>query len=306
MIIGCYTAPGGTGPGLVAPGRPPVATPSPSYLIQDQDRDVVYAVNETSEGSVSSFRRATLEPLSTVSTGGVWPCHLALHPDGYLLAANYGSGSVSVHPVADDGVLGAYTDLVQHTGTGPHAERQEGPHTHQVVILPDGLITVVDLGIDQLVQYRLENGRLIPAGAVEVPAGTGPRHFVVHPSGRWFLAGELSAEVLELQDGKVTATVPTTSVDGDTFPSAIALDGDLLYVANRGADTIAVFEVSPELRRIAEVPCGGTWPRDLVVAGGRLHVANQNSGTVVAFTAGRTPQPTGEVLEIGSPACILL
>jgi 6-phosphogluconolactonase len=306
MIIGCYTAPEGTGTGLVAPGRPAVATPSPSYLIQDQDRDVVYAVSEAREGSVSSFRRATLEPLSTVSTGGVWPCHLALHPDGYVLAANYGSGSVSVHPVTDGGVLGAYTDLVRHSGTGPHADRQQGPHTHQVVIAPDGLITVVDLGIDQLVHYRLEDGRLIPAGTIDVPAGTGPRHFVVHPSGRWFLVGELSSSVLSLSDGKVTETVPTTSFDGDNFPSAIALDGDLLYVANRGADTIAVFEVTPELRRIAEVPCGGEWPRDLVVADGRLHVANQNSGTVVTFTAGRTPEPTGEVLEVGSPACILL
>ena len=33
---------------------------------------------------------------------------------------------------------------------------------------------------------------------------------------------------------------------------------------------------------------------------------NQNSGAAVTFTAGRAPEPTGEVLEVGSPARILL
>ncbi|MCO8270149.1 lactonase family protein [Actinoplanes sp. TRM 88003] len=79
----------------------------------------------------------------------------------------------------------------------------------------------------------------------------------------------------------------------------------MLYVANRGADTIAVFELTPALRRIAEVPCGGAWPRDLAIANNRIHAANQNSDTVVTFTTGRTPTPTGEVLHTGSPTCVL-
>jgi 6-phosphogluconolactonase len=93
---------------------------------------------------------------------------------------------------------------------------------------------------------------------------------------------------------------------GGNLPSAIVLDGDLLYVTNRGADTIAVFERSPALRRIAEVPCAGRWPRDLVLDGTRLHVANQNSDSVVTFTAGPSPAPTGEVIHTGSPACVLV
>ena len=77
----CYTAEmGGTGTGLLAPGGPSVATTSPSYLVADGP--YLFAVNETGDGAVSSHRRDTLEVLSTVPTGGVWPCHLAYHPAG--------------------------------------------------------------------------------------------------------------------------------------------------------------------------------------------------------------------------------
>jgi 6-phosphogluconolactonase len=302
VIIGCYTAEtDGKGAGLVVPGGVTAPARSPSYLIND-DR-FLYAVNETDDGAVSSYALDTLERLSTTPTGGVWPCHLALHPSGYVLVANYGSGSVSVHPVSD-GVLGPYTDLVSHEGTGPNAERQEGPHAHQVVVHPDGTLTVPDLGIDRLVHYSLADGRLTRTGETVLPPGTGPRHFVVHPSGRWYVVGELSSTVLALDGGVVVEQESTTSSD-HSQPSAITLDGDLLYVANRGVDTIAVFELAPALRRVAEVPCGGAWPRDLVVSDGKIYVANQHSDTVVTFTAGRLPAPTGEVFPTGSPACIL-
>lgn len=303
MIIGCYTAEmNGKGTGLVVPGGVTAPARSPAYLIKD-DR-FLYAVNETDDGSVSSYALDTLELVSTTSTGGVWPCHLALHPSGYVVVANYGSGSVSVHPVSE-GVLGAYTDLVLHEGSGPDPERQEGPHAHQVVVHPDGTLTVVDLGIDRLLHYSLADGRLTRTGETPVPPGTGPRHFVVHPSGRWFVVGELSSTVVALHEGVVVEQESTTSSSDHSQPSAITLDGDLLYVANRGVDTIAVFELTPALRRIAEVPCGGVWPRDLVVADGHLYVANQHSDAVVTFTAGRLPSPTGEVFRTGSPACIL-
>jgi 6-phosphogluconolactonase len=307
VIVGCYTPEGsaaGAGTGLVVPGGGPErATPSPSYLIA-HDRNL-FAVNETDDGSVSSFRLDGLTPLSTVSTGGVWPCHLAYHPAGYVLAANYGSGSVSVHPVSD-GVLGAFTDLVTHSGTGPDAERQEGPHAHQVVVHPDGTVTVVDLGIDRLMHYRLDDGRLLKLGETVLPPGTGPRHMVAHASEQTFVVGELSATVLSIVDGEVVESCSTTASPRGAQPSAIVSDGELLYVANRRADTIAVFEVSPALRRVAEAPCGGEWPRDLTLDGDRMWVANQFSHTVVGFTTGRDPRPTGEVLQVPSPACVLI
>jgi 6-phosphogluconolactonase (cycloisomerase 2 family) len=115
----------------------------------------------------------------------------------------------------------------------------------------------------------------------------------------------LSAVVLSIVAGEVVDSVATSGSSGHVQPSAIVLDGDLLYVANRGVDTIAVFEVTLALRRVTEKPCGGAWPRDLALDGDRLHVANENSHTVVTFTTGRDPQPTGEVVDTPSPTCVL-
>ena len=67
-------------------------------------------------------------------------------------------------------------------GTGPHAERQEGSHPHQVYAHPNGQeLLVPDLGSDKV--WRL--GRDAEGVAweikdvINVEAGHGPRHVVV-------------------------------------------------------------------------------------------------------------------------------
>ena len=45
--------------------------------------------------------------LGSAPTGGDYPCHLSVDPTGeFVVSANYGSGSLSVHPVQPDGSLG--------------------------------------------------------------------------------------------------------------------------------------------------------------------------------------------------------
>jgi len=133
--------------------------------------------------------------LGQQSTGGAAPCHLALSPDGrWLVTANYTSGSVSVHPVHGDGSLGARTDLVEHRGHhGPQADRQDGPHAHQVVFVDGGLL-VCDLGLDAVVGYHLDDGRLTEVARSAMPAGSGPRHLVLDGVTAYVL-GELSSTV---------------------------------------------------------------------------------------------------------------
>jgi 6-phosphogluconolactonase len=322
LYVGSYTAEmGGSGVGIEVFTRDgsrlskvaELATPSPTYLIGDGDR--LYAVNETDPGSVSSYAvepGGALRLLSTRPTGGVHPCHLALI-DGHLIAANYTSGDVSVHPVADDGALGERTDLAKRADlpVGPRSDRQDGPHAHQVVAAPDGLVTVVDLGLDRLLHYRLDGGRLAVSGDTAVPAGSGPRHIAVHPSGRWYVSGELASTVLTLSAADSVSAGPASAFDGVNYPSAIVLaaDGRHLYVGNRGANTVATFRVADDggLEALGELGCGGDWPRDITVVDDVLFVANQRSNTVVAFgldAATGVPYPTGDVVEIGSPACV--
>src|SRR6266511_1036638 len=296
--------------------------PDPSFLVADPDPPVLYAVDELTDPSVDAFaidEDGGLRELNRQPTGGAAPCHLLRHPAGYLLAANYDGGSVSVHPIRPDGSLGARTDLVRHTGSGPDPERQAGPHANEVKLAGD-LVVVVDLGLDRLIGYHLDPtaGRLTAAADpfARTHPGAGPRHAVAHPDGRWYVADELDATISVFDPDPSTgvlhqiAAVPSTG-EGSGAPASIVLSADSrrLYVSNRGPDTIATFEVDPagDLTPIDEVSCGGSWPRHFAIDEGIMFVANERSGAVVSFAldSAGLPRPTGDTVEVPSPTCVL-
>lgn len=335
VFVGSYTGEsGGEGEGIALLRRDPATgdltriglaarTPSPSFLTRHPSLPVLYAANELDAGTVSAFAVAPdggLTLLEVRPTGGAHPCHVAVTADGrHLLAANYSSGSVSVHPLDADGRPGERSDLVDLDGQGPDPERQKGPHAHMVA--PDGSgpgVLISDLGSDRLWRARLDpvSGRLADLGAaVDAPPGTGPRHLTRTPDGATLLAGELSAELswhrpvpggLERRGG-----VPASTLAGPVFPSELTIGGDgrFVYLANRGPDTIAVFAWDGDAATlIGEVPTGGTWPRHLALIGDHLYVANERSHTVTVFRIDPDtglPQAQGEPIGEPSPTCVL-
>ncbi|MBX6357990.1 MAG: lactonase family protein [Micromonosporaceae bacterium] len=298
--------------------------PAASYLAWHPDGRHLYAVQETQDGAVTGFVAGEDGRLTLVNrepTGGAQPCDLAVHPAGrHLLVANYGSGSVAVHRLGPDGHLGPLTDLVQHRGSGPRADRQAGPHAHQVRVTPDGEhVFAVDLGVDSVFLYRLDldTGKLALDGAGQTEPGAGPRHLVFAGSGVVHVACELNSTVASFSyaGGELArlGTIPATVEPPGTanLPSEIALspDGRFVYLANRGQDVVTVFAVDGvELRPLADVACGGHWPRHLAIVGQYLYVANQRSHQVTCFRLDvdtGTPRPAGVALEVESPACVL-
>ncbi|GAA5182956.1 lactonase family protein [Rugosimonospora acidiphila] len=303
-----------------------VDTPDPSFLVADTVRGALFACNELTANEVSSF---AIEPdgrlrlLSHQPTAGTLPCHLLLHPAGYLMAANFGSGSVSVHPVMPDGTLGELVDLIQHNGRGADPERQAGPHAHEVKVV-SGEVVVVDLGLDRLVGYQIDaaTGKLTRAADpfARSRPGAGPRHAVAHPSGRWYVANELDSTIsifepdFELRELHLTEAVSATLSEPKerNFPAGIALSADdrHLYVSNRGANTIVTFGIDDagSLHGLDETPCDGVWPRHFAIVDDVLMVANEQSSTVTGFRldpATGVPQPLGVLAETGTPTCIL-
>ncbi|MEV4760662.1 lactonase family protein [Micromonospora sp. NPDC049559] len=338
VYLGCYTAEsGGRGVGVVAARRDPrtgaldplgaaAPTPSPSFLARHPRLPVLYAVNELDEGTVSAWTMhpdGTLSPLGVPrSTGGASPCHLAVSPDGgTLFSANYGSGSVCVHPIDSAGMLGERSDLLVHEGHGPDPERQEGAHAHLVSPDADGsVLLAVDLGTDSIYRYPLDGPSGRPRGAAgrtAVPPGTGPRHLARHPDGRrYYVVGELSATVLaytrEADGGlRELGGVPASAQAGHVQPSEIAVrpDGRFLYVANRGVGTLSVFALDGELPRyVTEVETGGEWPRHFALIGAHLYVADERAHAVGVFEVDPgtgVPARVGEPVEVPSPTCVL-
>ena len=88
------------------------------------------------------------------ATGGVEACHLAAR-GGRVWCANYGTGSAAL-------LEGETRRLAVFEGQGPHRDRQEAAHIHQVAFTPDGeFLAAVDLGSDSLLlldaELRLKN-----------------------------------------------------------------------------------------------------------------------------------------------------
>jgi 6-phosphogluconolactonase (cycloisomerase 2 family) len=233
--------------------------------------------------------------------------------------ANYGSGSVSVHPLDPTGAPGERTDLVTHDGHGVVPDRQDGPHAHMVSPDPAGTgLFAVDLGTDSIYRYQRDPaGRLRQTARVRTRPGTGPRHLARHPDGRrCFVAGELDPCVTAYDwDGAEGLTergrVAASRRDGHVQPSEIVVgpDGRFLYLANRGTGTVAVFALDGDLPRyVAEVSGAGDWPRHLALLGAHLYVAEERADVVAVFPvdpdAGVPAPPTARV-EVASPTCVL-
>ncbi|MGI5292506.1 lactonase family protein [Nonomuraea polychroma] len=294
---------GGYGPGIVTVGRGLTPAASPSFLAAHPALPVVYAVGELDHGRLTAFdAHGALQPLRERPSEGSLPCHVAVDPTGSLLAvANYGDGTAIICRLDSGGAFDGDPIVLRHKGSGPNAERQEGPHAHQAVF-HDGLLHISDLGTDEIRRYRYDG---TPVEPIVLHPGTGPRHFAFAGS-RLYVAGELDGAVT-LIDGDWRTVAPASRHEGEeNYPSHLQLEGDLVYVANRGPNTIAVLRAD-DLSLVAEVPTGGDWPRHFAIEGDRMYVANQRSNAVTVFTLrDGVPEPTGEAYEAESPACVLI
>ena len=81
----------------------------------------------------------------------------------------------------------------------------------------------------------------------------------------------------------LVGAVPASTATGPNQPSELVSDGRYLYVANRGPNTVAVFELGGALPRyVTEVPAGD-WPRHIALDGERLYVASERSHEVIVM-----------------------
>lgn len=301
----------------------------PSYVAVHPDRRTCYVVSETGLGShgrhgaVHALRldrsdgNVVFTDLGHRSTEGDHPCHLAVDPDGrWVVAANYGSGSISVFPIGPDGSLGPIASSARHSGSGPHPGRQEGPHAHATAFSPGGgHLVAADLGIDRLVVYRFDDGHLESHVGIATEPGAGPRHLVFVDGATLLVVEELANRLTRYRwdeaNGTATVVDSASTLPSDAPPSTAAelrVHGSRVFVSNRGHDSVAVFGLDGTLGRRGIGPCGGSWPRGFAVApgGGHLVVANRRSDRLVVVpVAGDLPgDPVGHLV-VSEPACVV-
>jgi 6-phosphogluconolactonase len=323
-----------TATALAAPAQ------DPSFVTVASNYKYLYAVNELSEfdgkksGAVTSYsldpKSGKLNQLNQVPSGGADPCYVSFDQTGkYLLVANYTGGSVSVFPVASNGRIGAASAFVQHIGSGPNKERQEGPHAHHIATSADNrFVFVVDLGLDEVVVYRFDpaKGSLTPndPSFAKLAPGAGPRHMALHPNGKFaYVLNEVNSTVTafayDSKNGSFSAlqtlsTIPKDfTAHNDTAEIVVHPSGKFLYASNRGRDSIAEFTIDPAkgtLMLAGNFPTQGKTPRNFALdpTGKFLLAANQESNNIVVFRIDQSTGAlsfTGQVAQVPAPVDIV-
>ena len=315
---------------------------NPTFLIVDARRRKLYANSEVmawNEGTVSAYdidpATGSLSYINKQPTLGNAAAQMSLDRAGrFLLAANYGlnatterpNRSIAVLPIRSDGGLDPAAASATHTGkTGPQADRQERPHAHATLAsLNNRFIVASDLGLDQLVVYRFDaaTGNIVRIGETALPPGSGPRHFVFHPSGGMaYLVNELNSTVVSLsfdeESGRMAmlATAPTALPETLAYNRCseiqLSLNGQILYIGNRGNDNLAIFRLGAAgaLMPMGTVPSGGKTPRHLAFdpSGRFVAVANQDSDRVSFFSVDPDDgklTPINRDISVGTPTSI--
>jgi 6-phosphogluconolactonase len=323
---------------------------NPSFLTISPDGKYLYAVNEDPlsvgppldhKSYVSAFaiNHATgkLRLLNTAPTSGTSTCFISMDKTGkYVLMANFGSGSVSVIRVNEDGSLGDVTSFIQNVGSSVDPAIQKEPHPHSIVVSPDNRYAIVsDLGTDKVMVFHFDpdTGKLSPPDppSVSVYPGTGPRHFTFDPDGKFgYQLTEMggTVDVFSWDSAKGTLnrvqTAHTTPHDfyGSNHSAEVEIlpTGRFLYESNRrtisdtvrAPDTIGVYAIDSQhgtLTQVEHADPGGVMPRNFKIdpTGKFLLTANQLSNNVVVFAVdqnnGRLSK-TGKQITVDTPVCL--
>jgi 6-phosphogluconolactonase len=320
---------------------------NPSFLAISPDHRFLYAACEDPlslgpardrESYISAYaidpKTGELHSLNTVPSGGTSTCYLSVDKTGkYVLTASYGSGSISVLRVKEDGGLGEETAFVQHIG---HSGTQTQAHPSAFDVSPDNRFAIVpDLGLDKALIYRFDanTGALSPLDPpfAAVPAGSGPRHFVFASTGKFgYLMNELNGVVSVFAWDPTQGTLTNLQDASTQFPDfvgsnhtaeiQISPDGRFLYQSNRrlrtdnvrGPDTIGVFAIDAQkgtLTLLEQTPTGGIMPRSFAIdpTGGYLLAANELTNNIVAFRidpATGMLTKTGKEIMVDTPVCL--
>ncbi|WP_102272992.1 lactonase family protein [Cytobacillus massiliigabonensis] len=298
---------------------------NPTYLAISSDNQFVYSVVKEGEaGGVASFKilDGDLKMLNKQMADGAPPCHVSIDlKTSAIFSANYHKGTVESFLVDNkDGSILPPSSVIKHQSQGG----DKIPHTHYAAPTPDEkYIITVDLGLDQMIIYDINEGILKEKNSVSVKPGSGPRHLVFHPNGNYvYIMTEFSSEVIVFTYESNTATLThvqtISTIPGDfqenNQGSAIHIssDGRYIYAGNRGHNSIAVFGVIPEsgeLEFIEHASTEGNWPRDFALdpTENFIVASNQNSHNLVLFSRDKI---TGKLtllqsdISVPEPVCV--
>ena len=277
------------------------AVEAPTALALDGARGVLYVASASKpDGTVAAYAierdTGVLAPLNAVSSRGIAPGHVSLHPSGkFALVANL-EGGIAVLPIDATGALGAASDV----------QAADGARMAMAAADPEGrFIVASDAGRDRILRFTLDlaTGRLAAASEpVASLSGAAPGRFAFRPDGRvlyvlqqgdgMVVAYDYAPETAAMQARqRLPALPPDYAGAFRAVDLALSPDGRFLYVVLAGHDVLAVFLVGGDgrLTRIGEAWTEGEEPAGFAFApdGTMLFACNRRSGAITSFRVNR-------------------
>jgi 6-phosphogluconolactonase len=183
----------------------------------------------------------------------------------HLLGASYVGAKVAVYPI--DARYIVKDNATQIIDTKPKAHCVFIDASNKYVYVPV-------LGADYVMQFKFDadTGMLTPNDppTVTTKAGAGPRHFTIHPNGKWgYLITETTAMVgtysIDKDKGTLTEVAFVDTGDYNQKDSAFASDihvtpnGKFLYGAVRTTSMLHGYKIDPEKGTLTGI---GKWPTE--------------------------------------------
>lgn len=282
-------------------------------VVHPNGRFLFAAIRSTGQIAALSIEKdGSLEGINLIDAGAD-PAYVSVDPTGrWLFSAYYKAGKVSVHRINFNGRLNSWPAHSIATDVKAHAIEADKSNT----------VLVPHTGPNAIYQFRFnpQTGQLKANDPklLRTSAGAGPRHVVFHPTQKIVYADneqgssvtrfELNPEQGTLTAKETVSTLPDGFV-GRNSCSHVVLNpnASLLFVANRGHDSIAAFRVDSEsgkLQAAGQFPTEKT-PRGFALSadGKHLVAAGQGSGRVVVYSVSdKRDQPVltaGQTLDVG-------
>lgn len=255
--------------------------------------EYIFGISELEGNSYIHMFKRDLVRYSHINTkiinGGLL-CHITYLPKNEILVGScYESGEIFTIRIKENG-FGEIVSFIKQGG-----DKVKVTRAHCAV--PNKSETILysaNIALDMIYRYHIKQGELFEKDYLKLPNGEGPRHILLNPNeDTIYIITEYSNKILIIcnDNDKMTlidsvSTLPK-SFRGKSNCSTLCTtdDGKFIYAANRGANTIAVFNVFKDgkINKIGECSCFGNCPRhiSLVDNDGYLAIANQDSNEVV-------------------------
>ncbi len=253
-----------------------VPSRAPACILLSPAQRTLYVANEVEvheglpRGTVEAFNidprdgRLTLLGRQPLSLSATCPRHMALSPDGRLLAvAAYGGGLYNLFPIAEDGSVGHPSSIYKEAGCGRHAQLQASAHPHTLVFDANGRhLLSSDFGSDRLSVFAVEDVRLRRTMQPFAGEGSGPGACALHPAGTTFYAWHELENTLACYRYDGSSGILGERIQRLSFPGsaggahstkALALhpSGRMLYTTQATRNQLSAWRIDAESGRLS-------------------------------------------------------